>query len=133
MDVIVSAHGFRRYRLPQNIRSWDALSIMISTSMEKSIFTPQQRALQQVLRQLRLGAGLRQEDLAERLDEPQSFISKYESGERRLDFIELRHVCKATGVSLAEFVARFEEYLRACNQMTDSSDNRKSFGQISEP
>ena len=33
--------------------------------MEKSIFTPQQRALQQVLRQLRLGAGLRQEDLAE--------------------------------------------------------------------
>ena len=36
--------------------------------MEKSIFTPEQDALQRVLRQIRLGAGLRQEDLAERLN-----------------------------------------------------------------
>jgi transcriptional regulator with XRE-family HTH domain len=79
--------------------------------MEKSIFTLEQEALQRVLRQLRLGAGLRQEDLAARLDEPQSFVSKYESGERRLDLIELRQVCQAVGVTLLELIERFEEQL----------------------
>ncbi len=88
--------------------------------MEKSIFTAEQLALQQVLRQLRLGAGQRQEDLAARLHEPQSFVSKYESGERRLDLIELRQICQATGVSLLDLVARFEEQLRLCSR-TESS------------
>ena len=76
--------------------------------MEKSIFTAEQAALQQVLRQMRLGAGLRQEDLAERLSVPQSFVSKYESGERRLDLIELRQICQALGIPLLEMVRRFE-------------------------
>jgi len=80
--------------------------------MEKSIFTPEQEALQRVLRQLRLGAGLRQEDLAQRLGEPQSFVSKYESGERRLDLVELRYICRAVGTTLTDLVDRFEEQLR---------------------
>jgi transcriptional regulator with XRE-family HTH domain len=84
--------------------------------MDKSIFTPEQEALQRVLRQLRMGAGLRQEDLAARLSEPQSFVSKYESGERRLDLIELRQVCQVVGVTLPELIERFEEQLRSCNQ-----------------
>lgn len=83
--------------------------------MDKSIFTPEQEALQLVLRQLRLGAGLRQEDLAHLLKEPQSFVSKYESGERRLDLIELRQVCNAVGVTLLELVNRFEEQLQLCS------------------
>lgn len=36
-------------------------------------------------------------------------MSKYESGDRRLDLAELRDVCKALGVSLAEVVERFEK------------------------
>jgi DNA-binding transcriptional regulator YiaG len=47
--------------------------------MDKSIYTPAQQALQQTLRQIRLGAGLRQEDLAARLAKPQSFVSKHET------------------------------------------------------
>jgi len=42
---------------------------------------------------------LRQVQVAEALDVPQSFVSKYESGERRLDLIELRQVCAVLGVS----------------------------------
>lgn len=77
--------------------------------MKKSLFTPEQRSLQRLLRQVRLGAGLRQADLAELLERPQSFVSKYESGERRLDLLEIRQICRAVGISLAEFVKRFEE------------------------
>ncbi len=40
-----------------------------------------------------------------------SFVSKYESGERRLDLIELREICEALKISLADFVNRFEESL----------------------
>jgi transcriptional regulator with XRE-family HTH domain len=80
--------------------------------MEKSIFTPEQEKLSQLLRQIRLGAGLRQIDLAEKLSQPQSFISKYESGERRLDLLEVRQICQAVGISLLEFVERLEQTLQ---------------------
>lgn len=67
--------------------------------------------LKQLLREVRLEAKLRQVDLAKKLNQPQSFVSKYESGERRLDLIELRSVCKALGISLVDFVQRFESSL----------------------
>jgi transcriptional regulator with XRE-family HTH domain len=64
--------------------------------------------LLELLRRVRTEAGLRQVDLAEKLHQPQSFVSKYESGERRLDLLELSKVCKACGISLAKFVERFD-------------------------
>jgi transcriptional regulator with XRE-family HTH domain len=80
--------------------------------MEKSIHTPEQKKLQRLLRQVRRGAGLRQEDLAKLLGKRQSFVSKYESGERRLDLLELRQICQAVGISLTDFVQRLEKSLR---------------------
>lgn len=64
--------------------------------------------LQAFLRQVRDEAGLRQVDLADKLGHPQSFVSKYENGDRCLDLLELEDVCEALGVSLAEFVRRYE-------------------------
>jgi transcriptional regulator with XRE-family HTH domain len=61
-----------------------------------------------LLRQMRLDAGLRQEDLAAKLGEPQSFVSRYECGERRLDVLELRQICRTLHVSLSEFVRRLD-------------------------
>ena len=83
----------------------------ILLSMDKSIFSTEQVMLQTVLRDVRHQAGLRQTELAERLGQPQSFVSKYESGERRLDLIEVRLICQAIGMPLAEFVRRFEAKL----------------------
>jgi transcriptional regulator with XRE-family HTH domain len=76
--------------------------------MRKTIFSAGQEKLQKLLKSTREGAGLTQTDLAKKLNRPQSFVSKFESGERRLDLIELREVCNALGVTLIDFVKRFE-------------------------
>lgn len=67
------------------------------------------RILLQLLRQVRVDAGMRQEDLARALGRKQAYISKYELGERRLDLLELVAVCDAVGVPLIEFVKQFEK------------------------
>jgi transcriptional regulator with XRE-family HTH domain len=77
--------------------------------MDKAIHTDEQGRLCRLLREYRERAGLRQVDVAERVGEPQSFVSKYESGERRLDLIELRQVCVALGIGLVDFVSAFEQ------------------------
>lgn len=64
--------------------------------------------LQIQLRQIRIEANLTQADLARILGQHQSYVSKYESGERRLDLIELRQICQAVGISLSELVRRLE-------------------------
>lgn len=66
-----------------------------------------------LLRDLRRDAGLTQVQLAESLGVPQSFVSKYESGERRLDLLELHRICQVLGVSLGAFVQRLETALKA--------------------
>ncbi|MDM4138794.1 MULTISPECIES: helix-turn-helix transcriptional regulator [Mycobacterium] len=76
--------------------------------MEKSIWSEQYQELCTLLRQLRREAGFTQVDVAKRLDVPQSFVSKYESGERRLDVIELRHVAEAIGTTLEEIVSHLD-------------------------
>lgn len=80
--------------------------------MSKNIYTSDQERLQALLRQIRHEAGLRQIDLAQLLGQSQSFVSKYESGERRLDLIELRQICIAVGITLASFVQRFEDSIQ---------------------
>jgi transcriptional regulator with XRE-family HTH domain len=76
--------------------------------MGRSIHTRDHRRLAELLRRLREDAGLRQSELAARLDRPQSFVSKYEAGERRLDLIELRAICVALDASVVELVQRWD-------------------------
>jgi transcriptional regulator with XRE-family HTH domain len=62
-----------------------------------------------LLRQVRLDANLTQSQLAEKIGQTQSYVSKYENGEQRLDLIELEAVSKAVGISLTDFVERYLE------------------------
>jgi transcriptional regulator with XRE-family HTH domain len=63
------------------------------------------------LRALRLEKGLNQGDLARILGETQSWVSKCERGEHRLDVMELRTFCMAMGTPLVEFIQRLENAL----------------------
>jgi transcriptional regulator with XRE-family HTH domain len=76
--------------------------------MQKSIWSREQAVLAGLLREMREEAGLSQVRVAELLDEPQPFVSRYESGERRLDLVELRQICRVLGIALGDLVRRFE-------------------------
>lgn len=63
--------------------------------MPKTLRTPRQKRLQKLLAGARKARKLTQVDVAERLGRPQSFVAKYEGGERRLDIIEFVEVAEA--------------------------------------
>lgn len=83
----------------------------ITWRVRKSIYTEQHKALITLLRELRIEAGLTQTELATRVGRDQTFVSKYESGERRLDLLELREICQAVGISLVKFIQQLERLL----------------------
>ena len=63
--------------------------------MAKSIYSKRYRQFLDLPIQARKEADLTQVEVASRLDRPQSFVSKYENGERRLDVVEFLDVAKA--------------------------------------
>ncbi len=65
--------------------------------MPKSVFSDRYRAFVRHLIDARRAAGLTQVELARRLGKPQSFVSKAENCERRLDFVEFVEVARAIG------------------------------------
>ena len=86
---------------------------MRRAGMAKSIYTHEYRTVTRLLREARESAGITQVELADKLGQSQSFVSKYERGERRLDIIQLRTVCQTLGMKLADFVERLERSLRS--------------------
>jgi ribosome-binding protein aMBF1 (putative translation factor) len=79
--------------------------------MEKTIYSREYAVVLRLLREARERAGLTQVQLAKKLKLTQSFVSKIERGDRRLDVVQLRTVCKVLGVSLGEFVKELEAEL----------------------
>jgi transcriptional regulator with XRE-family HTH domain len=74
--------------------------------MPKSVFSDRYKALLRTIAAARLDAGLTQAELANRLGRPQSFVSKTETGERRLDFVELVDLAEALNIEPKTLVAK---------------------------
>ena len=70
----------------------------------KTIYTREYRILLRILRSKRQQKRISQKDLAKKLGVPQSFISKIESGERRIDVIDLFRYCDVLNIELVQFI-----------------------------
>jgi ribosome-binding protein aMBF1 (putative translation factor) len=66
----------------------------------------------EILISIRLTAQLTQTQLSQKLEHPQSYVSKYEAGQRKLTLIEVREIALCCGVSLLHLVAMFEQELK---------------------
>ncbi len=62
--------------------------------MSKSVYTKEYHEVIEKLKKARISAGLKQEDVAYKLKKPQSYVSKIERGERRLDILEISEFAK---------------------------------------
>ena len=80
--------------------------------MQKTIHSGQYATFLQILRNTRRQARLTQIEVAARIHETQSFVSKVERGERRVDIVEVRTFCEAFGVSFEKFAATFDAAVR---------------------
>ena len=56
------------------------------------------KIVREALKEARLRHGLRQQDVAQALGRPQSFVAKVESCERKADFVETLDLCAAVGL-----------------------------------
>ena len=65
------------------------------------------KKLREMLVEVRKIGGLTQEELSQRLRKPQSFVSKYERGERRLDVVEFGEVAHALELDPVKLLAKF--------------------------
>lgn len=92
VDVIITHFGLYHNRI-YNI-----------SVMPKSMYTKEYKEIIEKLKQARFEAGLRQEDVAEKLKKPQSYVSKIERGERRLDILEIKEFAKIYKKGLDFFI-----------------------------
>lgn len=84
---------------------------MIPSPLNRDDYAP----LISLLRTVRKEKGITQTQLAQRLGVEQSMVSKIERRERRLDVSELRRVCLVLGISLIDFISRYEMALEKEN------------------
>lgn len=74
--------------------------------MKKALYERNYAAFTDLLKEERKKAGLTQAKLAKKLRRPQSYVSKYERGDRRLDVIEFLEIARAVGFDPGEFLQK---------------------------
>jgi transcriptional regulator with XRE-family HTH domain len=76
--------------------------------MPKAVFSKTYKHFLALLKSSREDAGLTQQDVAKKMGQTQTFVSKSERGERRIDVAELLMFCRAIGVDAADFVRKLQ-------------------------
>jgi transcriptional regulator with XRE-family HTH domain len=80
-----------------------------SGSSRKSVFSPQYERFREELIAMRKANRLSQQQVAQALGRPQSFVAKVENGERRLDIVELVGYARAIGAEPRNFIVELLE------------------------
>jgi len=88
------------------------VALSICAAMPKTIYRPEYTVLVELVRELRLNAGLTQTEVSEKLGITQPKLSDVERGSRRLDLVELRDLAVICGTSLPEVVTELEARLK---------------------
>jgi transcriptional regulator with XRE-family HTH domain len=95
----------------------------------KSLRSPQHEELLRMLIAAREDAGLNQEDVGDRIHRHQSFVSKYENGESRLEVVEFVEICRAIGVAPERLIKKLhwtEPAAGGAESRTPSTSRAKS-------
>ncbi len=82
--------------------------LMNKKKIKKTIHAKEYHIVIAMLRELREQKQLTQKGLADKIGSDQTFISKIEIGERRVDIIELKYICEALDIELVEFIKQVE-------------------------
>ncbi|PIT89464.1 MAG: hypothetical protein COU27_00205 [Candidatus Levybacteria bacterium CG10_big_fil_rev_8_21_14_0_10_36_7] len=72
--------------------------------MSKSVYSKDYKDIIERLKTARIDVGLSQQDVADKLGKPQSYISKIESGERRLDVAEMKKFAQIYKKDITHFI-----------------------------
>ncbi len=81
--------------------------------MRDTLRSPRQLELRKLLLRRRIDHGLTQAELAKRLDKPQSFVAKYEGGERRLSVIEFIDIAVALQIRPSDLLNELRDILKS--------------------
>lgn len=81
-------------------------------SMGRYKWSVQEAALLKLLKEIRKESGLSGPAIQKILERPNSYVAKVESGDKRLDILELNEYCQVCGISLEDFSARLSETLK---------------------
>jgi transcriptional regulator with XRE-family HTH domain len=79
-------------------------------AVSRSVFTRKYKRFRELMIGARKQAGLTQAQLAHKLGKPQSFVSKYELGERRLDVVEFLEVASALAVAPEALIKKLSDH-----------------------
>lgn len=86
--------------------------IQLGMLFMKSTFTESYKLFRNLLVQTRKDKKLTQVQLAQQLAKPQSFVTKYELGERRLDLIEFLEIASALNANPLSFINKLQKEIR---------------------
>lgn len=95
--------------------------LIVLNNLKKKFKKTDYNKLLELLYQLRSAQGLRQSDLADKLGVPQSFISKIESGERKIDIVTFIYICEGLNVSPIEAFTQFINKIHATTPIIPKS------------
>lgn len=84
------------------------LQQLLITMSNHTVYRLHYKIFRQLLHQVRHEMNLTQDELAKLLGKPQSYVSRYETGEKRLDIIEFKIICSALGISDIDFLKRLD-------------------------